>query len=66
MRLASQPAVMGKVLGIVYRTIATHLIHKAGYTKATAQTGAVTRAFRHAGKASCSHARKPSCRLSRR
>ncbi len=39
---ASQPAVMGKVLGIVYRTIATHLIHKAGYTKATAQAGAVT------------------------
>ena len=33
---ASQPAVMGKVLGIVYRTIATHLTHKAGYTKATA------------------------------
>ncbi len=30
---ASQPAVMGKVLGIVYRTIATHLTHKAGYTK---------------------------------
>ncbi len=23
---------MGKVLGIVYRTIATHLTHKAGYT----------------------------------
>ena len=39
---ASQPAVMGKVLGIVYRTIATHLIRKAGYNKATAQTGAVT------------------------
>ena len=39
---ASQPAVMGKVLGIVYRTIATHLIRKAGYAKATAQTGAVT------------------------
>ncbi len=37
---ASQPAVMGKVLGIVYRTIATHLIRKAGYT--TAHTGAVT------------------------
>ena len=33
---------MGKVLGIVYRTIATHLIRKAGYTKATARTGAVT------------------------
>ncbi len=39
---ASQPAVMGKVLGIVYRTIATHLIHKAGYIKATAHAGAVT------------------------
>jgi len=40
--LASQPAVMGKVLGIVYRAIATHLTRKAGYTKATARTGAVT------------------------
>ncbi len=39
---ASQPAVMGKVLGIVYRTIATHLIRKAGYTKASAQAGAIT------------------------
>ena len=38
--LASQPAVMGKVLGIVYRAIATHLTNKAGYT--TAQAGAVT------------------------
>jgi len=27
---------------IVYRTIATHLTHKAGYTNATAHTGAVT------------------------
>ena len=33
---------MGKVLGIVYRDIATHLIHKAGFTKTTAQAGAVT------------------------
>ena len=24
---ASQPAVMGKVLGVIYRTIATHLTH---------------------------------------
>jgi hypothetical protein len=32
----------GKALGIVYRTIATHLTHKAGYTNATAHTGAVT------------------------
>jgi hypothetical protein len=30
------------VLGIVYRAIATHLARKAGYTKATARTGAVT------------------------
>jgi hypothetical protein len=30
------------VLGIVYRAIATHLIHKAGYTKQSAHTGAVT------------------------
>ncbi|VAX12385.1 hypothetical protein MNBD_GAMMA24-1179 [hydrothermal vent metagenome] len=33
---------MGWVLGIVYRVIATHLIKKAGFTKKTAQTGAVT------------------------
>jgi hypothetical protein len=39
---ASQPAVMGRVLGIVYRVIATHLTHKAGYIKTTAHTGAVT------------------------
>jgi len=39
---ASQPAIMGKVLGIVYCAIATHLIRKAGYTKTTAHTGAVT------------------------
>ena len=41
-RLASQPAIMGKVLSIVYRTIATHLAKKAGSTKTTAHTGAVT------------------------
>ncbi len=29
---AREPAVMGRVLGIVYRAIATHLIRKAGYT----------------------------------
>ena len=28
---ASRPAVMGQVLGIVYRCIATHLIRKAGF-----------------------------------
>jgi len=37
------------VLGIVYRTIATHLIRKAGYTKASAQTGAVTLIQRFGG-----------------
>ena len=33
---------MGKALGIVYRTIATHLIHTAGFSHATARTGAIT------------------------
>jgi len=39
---ASNPKVMTRVLGIVYRTIATHLTHKAGFTKPLAQAGAVT------------------------
>jgi hypothetical protein len=39
---ASRPEIMGQVLGIVYRTIATHLIKKAGLTHNTAHTGAVT------------------------
>jgi len=33
---------MGRVLGIVYRGISSHLIKKAGFTRKTAQTGAVT------------------------
>ena len=40
--LVIHPAVTGGVLGIVYRVIATHLIKKAGLTKKTARTGAVT------------------------
>jgi hypothetical protein len=40
---------MGKALGIVYRAIATHLIRKAGYTRTTAQTGAVTLIQRFGG-----------------
>jgi len=40
--LASRPAIMGQVLGIVYRCIATHLIKKAGFSCKMAQTGAVT------------------------
>ncbi|MEA2078746.1 MAG: IS91 family transposase [Pseudomonadota bacterium] len=39
---ASRPAIMGKVLGIVYRVLSTHLIHKAGHTRKTTKTGAVT------------------------
>ena len=39
---ARDAQVMGRVLGIVYRAIETHLIHKAGLIRATAQTGAVT------------------------
>jgi hypothetical protein len=39
---ASYPQIMGKVLGIVYRALATHITKKAGYNKQTAQTGAVT------------------------
>jgi len=39
---ASNPKVMTKVLGIIYRTISTRLVHKAGFTKPNAKTGAVT------------------------
>ena len=39
---ASRPAIMGRALGIIYRAIATHISKKAGHTKKTAQTGAVT------------------------
>jgi len=44
---------MGKVLGIVYRIIATHLTKKAGFTKTTSQTGAITliQRFGSAGEA---------------
>jgi len=39
---ASRAEVMGGALGIVYRCIATHLIKKAGFSRKTAQAGAVT------------------------
>jgi hypothetical protein len=39
---ASRPEIMGRVLGIVYRVIATHLVKQAGFTKKIAKTGAVT------------------------
>ena len=47
---ASNPKAMTGVLGIVYRAISTHLTHKAGFTKPTAQTGAVT-LIQHIGSA---------------
>lgn len=46
---ASRPKIMGEVLGIVYRVLATHMIHKAGFTHATASTGAVTLIQRFGG-----------------
>ncbi len=46
---ASRPEIMGKVLGIVYRTLATHLICKAGFMHKTARTGAVTLIQRFGG-----------------
>jgi len=46
---ASRPEIMGRVLGIVYRAIAMHLIKKAGFRKKTAQTGAVTLIQRFGG-----------------
>ena len=39
---ATRSAIMGQVLGIVYRVIATHLTKIAGQTNKTANTGAVT------------------------
>jgi len=40
--LVRHPELMGKVLSIVYRTLSTHLIKKASFTKTTAQSGSVT------------------------
>ena len=39
---ASRPEIMGRVLGIVYRVIATYLVKQEGFTKKIAKTGAVT------------------------
>jgi len=39
---AAHPQAMGKVLGIVYRAISTHLIHKARYRLKDGATGAVS------------------------
>jgi hypothetical protein len=39
---ASRPVITGQVLGIFNRVITMHLVKKAGYSKNTAHTGAVT------------------------
>ena len=39
---ASRPEIMGRVLGIVYRVIATQLVKKTGHTHQAAETGVVT------------------------
>jgi hypothetical protein len=54
---ASRPDVMGRVLGMVYRCIATHLFQKAGFSRNTAQTGAATL------RATCGRPNRQSCRL---
>lgn len=40
--LATRPEMVTRVLGIVYRVISSHLIRKAGFTRTSAVTGAVT------------------------
>lgn len=47
---ATRPAILGQVLGIVYRVIAAHLVRQAGQTHPTASTGAVT-LIQHFGSA---------------
>jgi hypothetical protein len=46
---ASRPAIMGRALSIIYRAIVTHISKKAGCTKTTAHTGAVTLIQRFGG-----------------
>ena len=40
--LATDPEALTLVLGVVYRTISRHLLHKAGLTRSSGATGAVT------------------------
>ena len=46
---ASRPEVMGAVLAIVYRVIASHLARQAGFSTKRAHTGAVTLIQRFGG-----------------
>jgi len=60
---APRPAVMGRVLGIVYRTLATHQIRKAGYSHRGARTGAVKLNQRFGGALNLNiHFHMPSAR----
>ncbi|TVS11994.1 MAG: hypothetical protein EA419_06405 [Wenzhouxiangella sp.] len=64
--LAIHPALMGRVLGIVYRVIAGHLIRQADFTQQSARTGAVTliqrRQWRLCGFPRQRKEAKPECR----
>ncbi len=40
--LATDSGALTQVLGVAYRMISVHLLHKAGLTRATGDTGAVT------------------------
>jgi ribosomal protein S27E len=40
--LARDPAALTRVLGVVYRTIARHVVERAGLTRASGATGAIT------------------------
>ena len=65
---ASRPEIMGWVLGIVYRVIATHLVKKAGHTHQVAKTGAVTLIQRFGSALNlngvvCGRGRNPTLRL---
>jgi hypothetical protein len=46
--LATDPDALTLVLGVVYRTISGHRLHKAGLTRAGGATGAVTLVQRQA------------------
>lgn len=46
---ASRPGTMGRVLGIVYRVIAAHLVKKTGHSQQAAKTGAVNLIQRFGG-----------------
>ena len=39
---AARPEALARALGIIYRVIATHLAHKAGFTRTEVATAAVT------------------------